>query len=255
MHFAKRSRAGSGMSLYGPPGFTYRTYRNRVIWIYEKLLTLFLRYIGLDMTPEKKRKTAKILSLVVIIAGVMVIIGWIFDIGILKSISPAWVSMKFDTAIAFVLSGITLYFIVRAMEGEFDKAQVVISVTSMALILLMGLLFFSAVLHIRTGADELFIKETIVSEKSIAPGVTSLLTMFNFLLTGVGGVLTILNPGKSRLKLKIIGLFVVAVGATAIFGYIIDVPLLYSYIEGVNSAIAFNTAALFILLGTGLLCL
>ena len=64
------------------------------------------------------------LSLVVIIASIMVIIGWIFDISILKSISPTWVSMKFDTAITFLLSGITLYFIIRAIEGEFDKAPV-----------------------------------------------------------------------------------------------------------------------------------
>ena len=84
------------------------------------------------MTAEKKRKIAKGLSLVVIIAGIMVITGWILDIGILKSISPAWVSMKFDTAIAFVLSGITLYFIVRAVEGEFDKAHVALSVTLFA---------------------------------------------------------------------------------------------------------------------------
>jgi hypothetical protein len=207
------------------------------------------------MASEKRRKIAKVLSLVVIIAGVLVIIGWVFDIGFLKSIRPSWVSMKFDTAIVFILSGITLYFIVGAMKGEFDKAQVVISLTSLAMILLMGLLFFSALLNIRTGADELFIKETIVSEKTIAPGVTSLLTMFNFLLIGAAGILTILNPGKARLKLKIIGLFIVAVGVTAIFGYIIDAPLLYSYIEGVNSAMAFNAAALFILLGTGLLCL
>jgi hypothetical protein len=111
--------------------------------------------MGFKMTPEKRKKTAKVLSLVVILAGFMVIIGWIFDIRILKSISPAWVSMKFDTAIAFVLSGITLYFIVRAIEGEFDKAQVALSITSLIIILLMGTLFFSAVLKIRTGAEDL----------------------------------------------------------------------------------------------------
>jgi len=207
------------------------------------------------MLPEKKRNIAKILSLVVIIAGVLVMIGWYFDIGFLKSIRPLWVSMKYTTAVSFILSGITLYFIVRAFEGEFDKAQVVISTTSLAIILLMGLMFFSALLNIRTGADELFIKETIVSEKTVSPGVTSLLTMFNFMLIGAAGIFTILNPAKARLKLKIIGLFIAAVGATAIFGYIIDAPLLYSYIEGVNSAIAFHTAALFVLLGIGLICL
>jgi hypothetical protein len=57
------------------------------------------------MTPEKKRNIAKVLSLAVIIAGVVVMIGWIFNIGILKSISPNWISMKFNTAILSVLLG------------------------------------------------------------------------------------------------------------------------------------------------------
>jgi hypothetical protein len=52
------------------------------------------------MTAEKKRKTDKGVSLAVIAAGFAVIIGWIFDIGILKSISPAWVTMNSPAALA-----------------------------------------------------------------------------------------------------------------------------------------------------------
>jgi hypothetical protein len=207
------------------------------------------------MTPEKKRKIAKGLSMVVIIAGLTVITGWVLNIGILKSISPAWISMKFDTAIAFVLSGITLYFIVRAMEGEFDKAQVVLSITSLMLILLMGTLFFSACLKIHTGAEELFIKDTTTSTKAIAPGLPSIATTFNFLLVASAGILTMLNPGNLRLKLGIIGLVIGSVGVLAIVGYIVDKPILYYYIAGINSAIACHTAALFIVLGIGFLCL
>ncbi len=207
------------------------------------------------MIPEEKRKIAKVLSLIVIIAAVCVIIGWIFDIGFFKSILPEWISMKFTTAIAFVLSGITLYFIVRAAEGEFDMAQVVLSITSLITILLMGTLFFSTVLEIRTGAEDLFIKEAAGTVKTVTPGRPSVPTMFNFILIASAGILTILNPEKFRLKLKIIGVVVGAIGAIAIVGYIIDAPLLYYYIEGINSAIACHTAGLFVLLGIGLLCL
>jgi len=207
------------------------------------------------MNPEKKRRIIKVLSLAVVIVGIMVIIGWIFDIGVLKNISPAWVSMKFNTAIAFVLSGITLYFIVRAAEGEFDMAQVVLSITSLIIILLIGTLFFSAVLEIHTGAEDLFIKEAAGTVKTVTPGRPSVPTMFNFILIASAGILTILNPEKFRLKLKIIGMVVGAIGAIAIVGYIIDSPNLYYYIEGINSAIACHTAALFVLLGIGLLCL
>jgi hypothetical protein len=207
------------------------------------------------MTPEKKRKIAKVLSLVVIIAGFTVMIGWIFDIGVLKSISPAWISMKFDTAIAFILSGITLYFLVRAGEGEFDKAQVVLSITSLIIILLMGVLFFSAILGISTGAEDLFIKETAGMVKTVTPGRPSVPTMVNFILIAVAGILTMLNPGNLRSKLKIIGVIVGLIGMIAIFGYIVNAPNLYYYIEGINSAIACHTSVLFVLLGIGLLCL
>jgi len=207
------------------------------------------------MTPEKKRKIAKVLSLVVIIAGVMVMMGWIFDIGLLKSISPGWVSMKFDTAIAFVLSGISLYFIVRAIEGEFDKAQVVLSVTSLIIILLMGILFFSAILKIHTGTEELFIKETPGTVKTVAPGRPSIPTIINFVLIAFAGIFTMFNPQTLRTQLKIIGLVVGVIGLLAVAGYIINSPALYYYVEGVNSAMACHTAVLFVLLGTGLLCL
>jgi hypothetical protein len=206
------------------------------------------------MTPEKKRKIAKGLSMVVIIAGLTVITGWIFNIGILKSISPFWVSMKFDTAVAFVLSGITLYFIVRAVEGEFDKAQVALSITSLIIILLMGTLFFSTVLGIHTGAEELFVKDK-TTNKTIVPGLPSLPTMFNFILIASAGILTTLNPHNLKLKLKIIGVIVGLIGVLAVIGYIVNAPYLYYFIEGINSAIACHTAALFIVLGIGFLCL
>ena len=207
------------------------------------------------MSPEKKRKIAKALSLIVIIAGIMVIAGWIFDIGVLKSISPAWVTMKLSTAIAFLLSGITLYFIVKAIEGEFDKAQVALSITSLIIVLLMGTLFFSALLKIHTGVDDLFIKEHAGAVKSAAPGRPSVPTMLNFILIASAGILTLLNPGNLQPKLRLIGLTVGITGAVAVAGYIMNAPLLYYFIEGINSAMACHTAILFALLGMGLLCL
>jgi hypothetical protein len=207
------------------------------------------------MIPEKKRRAAKALSLAVIFGGGMVITGWIFDVGVLKSISPAWISMKLATAISFVLSGIILYFIVRAMEGEFDKAQVALSITSLIIVLLMGILFFSALLKIHTGVEDLFVKEPAGTIKTVTPGRPSVPTMLNFILIASAGILTMLNPDKLPSKLRIIGLIVVSIGALAVVGYSINAPMLYYFIEGINSALAFHTAILFVLLGVGLLCL
>ena len=207
------------------------------------------------MKSNASNHFVKAISLFVTLAGLAVMAGWIFNIGMLKSLSPAWVSMKFTTAIAFVASGATLYFIVRAGEGEFDKAQVALFITSLIIMLLIGTLFFSALLKIRTGLEELFIKDATGAVKTVAPGQPSVPTIVNFIMIATAGILTMVNTKNLRFKLRTIGLVVASIGAVAVAGYIIGTPLLYYYIEGINSAIAFHTAGLFVLLGTGLLCL
>jgi hypothetical protein len=50
-------------------------------------------------------KIAKIFAGIIFLAGIIVVIGWLLDIEVLKSILPYWVTMKFTTAISFILSG------------------------------------------------------------------------------------------------------------------------------------------------------
>ena len=146
------------------------------------------------ISVERKKNAVRLLSLGISFAGVAVILGWIFDLPVLKSISPDWVSMKFSTAISFLLSGITLYFITEAEKGEFDIAQVLISITSLIIILLMGILLFSTLLGVRTGAEDLFVKDTNPSAGTAVPGRPSVPTMLNFMLIALAGILTIINP-------------------------------------------------------------
>jgi len=163
--------------------------------------------------------------------------------------------MKLSTAFTFLLGGISLYFIARSGEGEFEEIQAGLSITSLLIVLIMGTLFFSSLLSVHTGVEDLFIEEKGNLVKSTAPGRPSIPTMFNFLLIAAGGILTILNSEKLQLKLKIFGYIIGAIGALAIIGYLINVPVLYYYINGLNSAMAFHTAILFTLLGAGLICL
>lgn len=206
------------------------------------------------MTTKSNFTFVKVLSLIVAAAGLAVMAGWIFDIVIIKSIGPAFVSMKFSTAFAFVVSGTSLYFLVRAREGEFEKAQVALSISSFVLVILMGLLFFSALFGIETGIENLFVHDP-GDAKSVVPGIPSVPTMINFLLIALAGIITIVNPAGPPPKLKAIGVMVGVIGAIAVAGYIFNAPLLYYYIADVNSAMALHTALLFVALGTGLLCL
>jgi hypothetical protein len=203
---------------------------------------------------EKANPFVKALSLFVAAAGLAVMSAWIFDIVLIKSIAPAFVSMKFSTAFAFVVSGISLYFLVRAREGEFEKAQVALSITSFILTILMGLLFFSDIFGIETGIENLFVRDP-GDAKSVVAGMPSVPTMINFLLIALACIITNINPAELRPKLKTIGAMVGVIGLLAVAGYVFGAPLLYFFIPGVNSAMALHTAVLFVALGTGLLCL
>lgn len=207
------------------------------------------------MEQAKKIKTARTLAVVVSAAGLLVITGWILDIGVLKSVSPDWITMKFSTALAFMLSGGTLYFIARTYEGELDKPQIFLPISTLLILLLMGVGFFSAVLGVHAGIDDLFIADSPGGVKTVIPGRPSLPTMLNFIFVSLAGLLAMFDHEKLRSGLRIFGVLIGLVGAASVAGYVTNIPLLYYFVPGVNSAMAFNTAVLFVLLGTGFLCL
>jgi succinate dehydrogenase hydrophobic anchor subunit len=204
---------------------------------------------------ENKKTAAKMIAMAVCLAGISVMLGWLFNVPLLKSISPDWVSMKISTAICFLLSGVSLYYMAKAREGDVETAQIVLFITTLIVMLLMGTLFFSGLLGVRTGIEDLFVKDAAGAIKTVVPGRPSLPTMLNFMLMSIAAILTLVNNKSNRLAYRAIGIVIGLIGAIAITGYIIGAPALYYYFEGINSAIALNTACLFVLLGAGLACL
>ena len=65
--------------------------------------------------PTERRAAARthsfsgfLVGLFATVAGIAVLVGWLFDIPRLKSVLPGFVSMKSNTAIGFVLAGLSL---------------------------------------------------------------------------------------------------------------------------------------------------
>src|SRR5437868_907178 len=50
-------------------------------------------------------------SATAVLVGCLVLLGWTFDIAALKSVLPMWVTMKANTATAFVLAGVALWLV------------------------------------------------------------------------------------------------------------------------------------------------
>ena len=203
----------------------------------------------------KSQRLAKILSLIVMAAGMAVMAGWIFDIGILKSILPMWITMKFSTAFCFLLSGVEAYFIAKSQQRESAAAQVILPIVSLAILLLMASFLASSFLGVRLGIEDLFIKEAHqeITSKDWFPGRPSVATMVAFIMIAMAGILTMLNVTNLKLKSLFLGRIITILGGLAVIGYLINAPFLQYDIKGWSNPMAAHTAILFILIGLSLI--
>jgi hypothetical protein len=202
-----------------------------------------------------KNNIVKSLALIVMVSGVFVMFGWFLDIDIIKSILEIWVTMKFTTALSFVMSGIILYAIVSFVENKRDIALLTLPISTLVIFLLMVTLLLSSFFGIRTGIEDLFVKESAEAIKTTIPGRPSVGTMVNFIFMALSGIIVMVGVTNYRTYLSYIGWVIFAVGSVALGGYFVDAPILYYTLEGLSTAMAVHTAILFVILGLGLVIL
>ncbi|MBU0665286.1 MAG: methyl-accepting chemotaxis protein [Proteobacteria bacterium] len=200
-------------------------------------------------------KTVKILGSIVIVSGIIVLTGWAIDSAILKCLMPGGVSMKIFTALCFILSGVALIVMAYRFEGRLNLSHSVLPIVSITMLLIMATLFASPILGFRIAIEDFFTKEMQDTVMTVAPGMPSMGTALNFIFIAVASLLTLFNVRKLRAKLSLLGWTVVALGGLALLGYLLKMPLLYYYLHGLSTAMALNTALLFIMVGAGLILL
>jgi hypothetical protein len=195
------------------------------------------------------RLIAQIFAFIVLMGAISVMLGWIFDIPLLKSILPIWVSMKFITALSFFISGLLL--ILLSLKNHNSFSEIATIVLSFGLLLLMLTFFISLFTGISTGIESLFIKEQTGAVRTGVPGVPAIPTMVCFIFIALAGLIFSFNNEKYR-TISIIGWIVALIGGVAVVGYILNIPIMYYSLPGYTS-MAFHTAIFFVLMGIGLL--
>ncbi len=189
----------------------------------------------------------KAAGLLVIAAGVIVLTGWFFDIPAFISVFPGLISMRFNTAVCFIISGFALYLLhVTAIS---KRRRTVIAACAW-IVLLAGLVHISEYLFgWNIGTDEFLWKEDPGTTGVRYPGRMSLLTAVNFTLLGF--IFLVLSEKKYYWYLQ--SLLIVMIAACLLiicnnlFG---DVYL--SAIQQMGTT-ALHTAILFIVLCLGIL--
>lgn len=191
------------------------------------------------------RTISKIAGAIAIFIGALVLVGWIRDITILKSVFQALVEMKTNTALAFLLSGLSLWL----LQGDIIRQwSLRIARLCALLTLLIGLLtLIEYLFDWDIGIDQLLFRDS-VSGPSPAGRMASA-TAVNFLILGLA--LLIIKTRRGFGLAQFLTLSTAFISMVALIAYLYDVKSLYAISP--YSSMALHTAITFIVLSFGLL--
>lgn len=193
--------------------------------------------------PTKPEYVSIITAISSIVLGIIVLFGWYTENSALIQLLPNLVPMQYNTALGFLLGGISLLL---ALNRLFFLSQLFGILTSLIGFLTLVQYTFS----INLGIDELLMEGYLMDQTS-HPGRMAPNTALCFMLTGI--CITLFSGWKNSYiesTLEIIGMLIISLALTALLGYLQGVESAYGW--GNFSRMALHTAIGFIILGFGI---
>lgn len=183
------------------------------------------------------------IGFVVAVISVIVLVGWIFDLEILKSIVPGLATMKVNTALLFLFSGSLLV--------RWSWPRQWRPIAALAVVIIAALTLTEYAFDWQLGIDEWLVPDVASRlAGSDTPGRMSVMTAVNFLLIGMS-CLFMKRRGRYVLLGQALAATVSILALLALVGYFYNVESLYKVSP--YSSMALHTAAAFFALGIGIL--
>ncbi|MBI4713172.1 MAG: response regulator [Planctomycetes bacterium] len=200
-----------------------------------------------DQISARTRLLGQISGALIAFFGIIALFGWVFDVPILKSISPNLVTIKFNTALAFLLSGIALWLLSRPTLSPKAKP---VGYLAAGMVTLIGLLTFSQYLFgWELGIDQFLWTELPGAVATSHLGRMAPATALNFLM--LGAAMLLLNKPAGIRASQILALLGCLIGFFNFTGYIYGVEKLYGI--AAYTPMAVHTAVAFVVLASGIL--
>ena len=203
-----------------------------------------------DSRFVKNLKTfSKLAGLLTIVVGLTVIVGWAFNISILKSILPSELSMRPNAALSFMLSSIVFVILLHSNTGILGKR--IGQLIALAVFILALLTLIEYIFNRNLGIDQLLFRENNGAFLSITNGKMSANTAFGFLFVSLSLLFFDTKIGKYILPSQVLSLLVVMLALMGITSRFYSRWSLLQLFQ--STAMSFPTAFLFFVMSLGIL--
>jgi signal transduction histidine kinase/CheY-like chemotaxis protein len=192
---------------------------------------------------------ARILSVLVILLGIIVLMGWILQVEFLKSVLPGYVTMKVNTALCFILCGTSLLLGHVSRHTSLKKA---ISTSLAALVFIIAsLTLVEYISGLSFGLDQLLFHESPTAPGTSSPGRMAPNTALNFLLHS--SALVLLSRGRRGAWIgQVFSFFGLFIALLALIGYMFDAQGFTTFFS--QTQMALHTIVGFGMIGMASLC-
>jgi PAS domain S-box-containing protein len=201
----------------------------------------------------------------VILVGCLVLMGWTLNLGVFKSGMSGLTTMKANTAICFVLAGISLKLQARrfARKTQHSSLAQIANGCAIAIVIIASLTLYQYLFGWNFGIDELLFRDLSTSN-TLHPGRMGFNTAINFCLTGMA--LWLVNgsehcsSNRPPHQVEISGITILQILAVAAAAIAIQAIVCNTYkvqpfypVNGMTTSMAIHTALNFLVLSGGLL--
>jgi signal transduction histidine kinase len=183
------------------------------------------------------------------VIGTTVLIGWAADIEVLKRLTPGNIVMIPNTAVGFILLGLSLV-LQHSPDGHI-AARIAGRIAAMAVLALGFVTFLERIFDWDFGIDLLLFPEEVKSYPYLPPGRMATNSTVSFTLAGTALLLLDRETERGRHPAQILALTGVAVASLALVGYLYGAQPLYAIDRAAGMALF--TALTFFVAQSGIL--
>jgi signal transduction histidine kinase len=182
-------------------------------------------------------------ALVLMLGGGAVLLGWWLDLPLLKSISPAFVSMKANAAIGFILTGLALWLLQTKPGAETPAPGLNLARFICGLVILIGALTLAEYFfNLDLGIDQLFFHEAPAAVQTVSPGRMAASTAVCLGLVGLALLCLDVEDKTGQRPAQYLMLAVGLIAFLSLVGYLFHVEAFYGLLK--YSKMALQTAVL-----------